>query len=67
MTTATPASTAVRMVSAIPESLLIIMEAALQSDRYDTYPASYCKVARGIINEILRSMRVSNEIESLRI
>lgn len=55
------------MISTIPEALLTAMESDIPTDQFDTDPASYTSVARGIIKEILMSKNMSNEMESLQI
>lgn len=58
---------AVRMVPAIHEALLATMKSAVQTKQFDTVPAGYAGVARGIINKIVVCKNMSNKIESLHI
>lgn len=66
-TRATSASKAVEMVKAIPETLLTAMEAAIQTNIFNTDPAGYAEVMRGIISKRLVRKNMSNKMKSQEI
>lgn len=59
---ATPTSTAVGIVPAIPQALLTAMEATVQTNQFDTDLASYAEVTKGIISDIQGCKKISNEM-----
>lgn len=61
----TSASTAVRMIPAIPKALFTVIDTAVQMNKCNTDLGGYADMTRGIINKILRCKNMLNKLESL--
>lgn len=65
-TVTTPASTAVKIVLAIPGALLTAIKAAVETNQFYTDPAGYAHIIQCIISKLLECKNMLNEIESLQ-